>query len=124
MTGYSQLYARTCPVSIRHALTHDSNKAKSTHVSTKTDQGLIVRPSSSGTEKENDQVEAAEKEAEEDELVFKKYLDTSQYFAIIFFALLLGYFFRYIKISLPFRKQFSYFISLRSFHLLFRSIRI
>ncbi len=88
------------------------------------DQTYISSPSSSGTKKATDTIDAAENEVKEEELgSSRRNLASENYLTAVFYTLALGCFFRYLKASLHFVKHFSYHSSSKRY-LILRVLRI
>lgn len=88
------------------------------------DRSFILQSPCSGTEKETGKVIIAENEIEEENLNHvRKYVESSSAFTAIIYALVLGYFFRYLKKRVSLRGRFSSFTSSRCY-ILFRVLRI
>ncbi|WP_345160448.1 hypothetical protein [Pontibacter saemangeumensis] len=124
LSVHSQIYAQSSQEFSRISLAKVSNGSElASYGAIQADQPLKVRyfsPSSGDSFK----LEATDIEEEEDEFVsIQKFLESNNYLAASLYALILAFFFRYIKRSLLFCKQISYNSSLRRY-LIFQVFRI
>ena len=125
LSVYGNLYAHT----YQEGIIHSSKRAfvRNEHASLGTlqnGQTHILKATLSATEQEKFKIVAAEIEEEKHEWIsFKKYLENSNYFTTVFYALAFGYICLFFKKRLPSCKYFLYFSSYK-WYLLFRAFRI
>lgn len=125
LSVYSNLYAHSYQECICHASKKTLLRSERASLgSMHTNQTLLLKSTLSSREKETCKIIAAEIEEDKHEWIsLKKFLDGSNYFTTLFYALAFGYLGLFLKKCLPSCKHSIYFSSYK-WYLLFRVFRI